>query len=79
MDRKGRKILAGKRVCPVCGREYAGYPALSRGDSAVEICPDCGMREALDAAGIIGQEADRIMRAGAPFYAGPGNKYLPRA
>ena len=28
------------------------YPALSRQDNRTEICPDCGIREALGAAGI---------------------------
>ena len=37
-----------KNICPVCGREYDGYPALSRKDNKTEICPDCGLREALE-------------------------------
>lgn len=37
------------RVCPKCGYEYEGYPALSREDNKTEICPDCGMKEALEA------------------------------
>ena len=36
------------RICPICGREYTDYPALSRRDNATEICPDCGVDEALD-------------------------------
>lgn len=35
-------------ICPKCGREYEGYPALSRVDNKTEICSECGMREALD-------------------------------
>lgn len=35
-------------ICPKCGREYIGWPALSRKDNRTEICPDCGMREALN-------------------------------
>ena len=38
-------------ICPICGKPYAGHPALSRKDNKASICPDCGMREALDAAG----------------------------
>ena len=34
-------------VCPICGRAYSGYPALSRKDNKTNICPDCGMLEAL--------------------------------
>ena len=40
------------RVCPVCGKTYHDYPALSRKDNQTEICPECGIREALDDAGI---------------------------
>ena len=36
------------RICPICGREYTDYPALSRRDNATEICPDCGVDEALE-------------------------------
>lgn len=35
------------RVCPVCGRNYSDPPALSRADNTTDICPDCGMMEAL--------------------------------
>lgn len=34
--------------CPMCGRIYSGYPALSRRDNKTEICSDCGTKEALD-------------------------------
>ena len=37
------------KICPKCGCQYAGKPALSRTDNKAEICPDCGMREALEA------------------------------
>ena len=36
------------RICPVCGKSYSDYPALSRRDNKTEICPECGMQEALD-------------------------------
>ena len=36
------------RICPICGREYTDYPALSRRDNTTEICPDCGVSEALE-------------------------------
>lgn len=35
-------------ICPICGREYTDYPALSRRDNTTEICPDCGLSEALN-------------------------------
>ena len=36
------------RICSICGREYTDYPALSRRDNTTEICPACGVNEALD-------------------------------
>ena len=39
-----------KRVCPLCGKEYDGVPALSGKDNETLICPECGTREAIDAA-----------------------------
>lgn len=37
------------RICPKCKQAYTGYPALSRDDNKTEICPECGMREAIEA------------------------------
>ena len=37
------------RLCPVCGKMYSGYPALSRKDNKTEICSECGVREAIEA------------------------------
>ena len=34
-------------ICPICGNKYNGYPAISRKDNKTEICPDCGVEEAL--------------------------------
>lgn len=36
-----------KRVCPTCKRSYTDYPAISRKDNKTEICPECGLNEAL--------------------------------
>lgn len=36
------------KTCPLCGNEYH-YPAISRFDNHTEICPECGMIEALTA------------------------------
>ena len=41
-----RKILEIQR-CPKCGKEFTEYPALSREDNDTEICPECGVKEAL--------------------------------
>ena len=35
------------RVCPICGKEYMEYPAISRRDNKIEICSACGTAEAL--------------------------------
>lgn len=36
-------------ICPLCGRAYDEPPALSRVDNQTDICPRCGMMEALAA------------------------------
>ena len=41
------KALQKRRKCPKCGKYYVGYPALSREDDKTEICPECGMKEAM--------------------------------
>lgn len=35
-------------ICPKCRKPYTGRPALSRVDNKMNICPDCGMREAIE-------------------------------
>ena len=35
------------KKCPICSREYSERPALSRADNKTEICPTCGMLEAV--------------------------------
>ena len=49
------------RVCPHCGKEYHGVPALSRVDNETLICPDCGIHEALKALGISPEETEKII------------------
>ncbi len=48
-------------VCPKCGQTYIGHPALSRADNETLICPDCGVREALDSLGIEPDEQEKIL------------------
>ena len=48
-------------ICPSCGREYTDHPAVSRKDNITEICPDCGVIEALDAAGASQEAKDKIL------------------
>lgn len=49
------------RVCPLCGKAYAEPPALSRTDNETLICPDCGIRQALESIGISTEEQDKIL------------------
>lgn len=44
-------------VCSICVQKYNGYPGLSRKDGKTQICPDCGMREELEA---FGYETNKI-------------------
>ena len=36
------------RFCPKCGKDYNDYPAISRRDNKTEICPTCGVKEAME-------------------------------
>ena len=42
------KILELQR-CPKCKKEFTEHPALSREDNETEVCPECGIKEALEA------------------------------
>ena len=53
--------LRAVRVCPLCGRVYGEFPALSRTDNKTLICPDCGTRQALDSIGISPEEQEKIL------------------
>ena len=44
--------MENMKFCPKCGKEYSEHSALSRDDNKTEICPDCGILEALAAAGL---------------------------
>jgi len=35
------------RICPICEKEYAEHPALSRIDNKTEICSKCGNLQAI--------------------------------
>lgn len=50
-----------KTICPKCGKEYKGVPALSREDNATLICPECGTRESLNAIGMEQSEIENII------------------
>ena len=49
------------RICPLCGKAYTGYPAISRVDNETWICADCGSRQALEALGICETEREKII------------------
>lgn len=49
------------RVCPRCGQKYTGYPAVSRKDSTILMCPDCGIRESLESIGVDAEEQEKIL------------------
>jgi len=51
------------RICQVCGKSYTAPPAISRKDNKTEICPLCGMREALAAAQIPEEQIAAILQA----------------
>lgn len=36
------------KKCPSCGNWFLSYPALSRRDNSTYICPDCGVKEAME-------------------------------
>lgn len=38
----------GIKICPICGREYTDNSAISRRDNETEICPTCGLSEAIE-------------------------------
>ena len=48
-------------VCPKCGKVYYDPPALSRTDNQTLICPDCGIRESLEAFGLGAEEQEHII------------------
>ena len=58
-----KETITRTAVCPRCGKEYTGRPALSRADNQTPICPDCGTREALESMGVDTTEQDKILKA----------------
>lgn len=48
------------RTCPKCGNAYCGVPAISRADNS-PICPDCGIREALESIEVSRAEQEKIL------------------
>jgi len=50
-----------KNTCPRCGKAYTERSALSRKDNITYICPDCGIREALETIGIDEKGQEEIL------------------
>ena len=44
----GRWVGGTLSKCPKCGQRYNSHPAISREDNKTEICPVCGMKEAME-------------------------------
>ena len=55
--------IARISVCLRCGQAYHGRPAVSRADNKTRLCPDCGIREALESIGVDGEEQEQILEA----------------
>lgn len=36
------------RICPECNKEFKGYGAISRKDNKTIICPECGVKQAME-------------------------------
>lgn len=51
------------RICPVCGNTYTDHPALSRKDGKTMVCPDCGLKESMIAAGFSSEDINKTMSA----------------
>ena len=49
------------RICPVCGVAFTEVPALSREDNTTAICPDCGLRQALESIGLSQEKTATII------------------
>ena len=57
----GEDEIRPLKICPKCGKTYKGHPAISRVDNAAQICPLCGIREALEGYGIGKEEREKII------------------
>lgn len=54
------KSVTREATCPKCGMVYSAHPAMAR-DGSGPICPDCGVREALESIGVGTEEQERIL------------------
>lgn len=51
-----------ERTCPLCGGVFRATPATSRKYPNLLICPDCGIKEALESLGISSDDQDKILK-----------------
>lgn len=56
-------MTEGVKICPACGSAYITPSALSRQDEKTQICPNCGIREALSTVGIPKNQQEEIITA----------------
>ena len=63
------------RKCPACGSVYQDHPAISRRDNHTEICPQCGLREALEDFGMPDEKANEILQKIMKSYL-KGDRYI---
>ena len=49
------------KTCPICGNQYKEPPAISRIDNRTPICGRCGVKQALDAAGLTKEIQEPIL------------------
>ena len=56
------------RTCPICKREYSTRPAISR-RKPIEICPECGQKEAVDEFWAFARKRREAALRGAPWNA----------
>ena len=65
-------------LCPICGQEYSAPSAVSRFDNKTLICPACGVRQALSAAGIKPEIAEEIVSTTEQSYAKAEKEQIAR-
>ena len=46
LEKLAKNVFKIYPICPVCGKDYDGHPAISRKDNKSEICSNCGVGEA---------------------------------
>jgi hypothetical protein len=63
LEQLDRLVQQKAKECPHCSNPLTDHPALSRADNKTEICPACGVREAMEAAAGIKPVKDKRVHA----------------